>query len=116
MPFGLKTTAQTFQRLMDNVTGQLRGMFVYLDDMLAASPSAAQHERDLRQLFDALRRFSLVLNLGKCIFGVRELEFLRHRVTALGISPLINKIEAVQRFERPHTVKALQRFLRLVNF
>ena len=55
MPFGLKTAAQTFQRLMDNVTAQLQGVFVYLDDVLVASESSEQHERDLRQLFAALK-------------------------------------------------------------
>ena len=47
---------------------------------------------------------------------VKELEFLGHRVSVRGISPLSSKIEAVQRFEQPRTVKALQRFLGLVNF
>ena len=101
---------------MDSVTAQLSGVFVYLDNMLVAPASKVQHERDLLQLLDALRRFGLVLNVGKCIFGVRELEFLGHRVSGWGISPLPGKVEAVQRFERPHTVKTLQRFLGLINF
>ena len=116
MPFGLKTSAQTFQRLMDNVTSQLSEVFVYIVNVLVASPSAAQHERDLRQLFDALRCFGLVLNINKCMFGARELEFLGHHVSAQGIRPLPEKVQAVQRFKRPRTVKAPQRFLGLVNF
>ena len=116
MPFGLKTAAQTFQRLRDNVMSQMNSVFVYLDDVLVASPSAAQHERDLRQLFGTLKRFGLVLNVGKCVFGVQELDFLGHRVNARGLRPLPSKVEAVQRFQHPRTVKALQRFLGLVNF
>ena len=54
MPFGLKTTAQTFQRLMDSVTAQLPGVFVYLDDVLVASALPEQHEQHLHQLFAAL--------------------------------------------------------------
>ena len=57
-----------------------------------------------------------MLNVAKCTFGVKELEFLGHRVTAKGIRPLQSKVTAVKNFERPHTVKALQRFLGLVNF
>ena len=116
MPFGLKNAAQMFQRLMDNVTAQLPGVFAYIDDMLVASPSAEEHERHLRQLFHAIRRFGLVINASKCVFGVREIDFLGHHVSAQGIRLLPDKVEAVRCFERPRSVKALQRFLGLVNF
>ena len=116
MPFGLKTAAQTFQRLMDSVTAKLRGVFVYIDDVLVASETAEQHESDLRQLFGALKRCGLVLNRDKCVFGVSEIQFLGHTVSERGIKPLPSNVEAVRRFERPRTVKALQRFLGLINF
>ena len=50
------------------------------------------------------------------MFGVREVDFLGHRVSATGIRPLPDKVEVINRFERPRTVKSLQRFLGLVNF
>ena len=103
MPFGLKTAAQTFQRLMDSVTAKLSGVFVYLDDVLVASASEQQHAHDLRQLFSALKRCGLVLNEGKCTFGVREIKFLGHRVSAKGIAPLPGKVEAVQQYEQPQS-------------
>ena len=116
MTFGLKNSEQTFQRLMDNVTSKLRRVFVYLYDVLVASNSAAQHEREMRELFSTLRQFGLVLNSKKCVFGVRDLEFLGHHVSAQGIRPLPEKVEAVRQFERPRSVNALQRFLGLINF
>ena len=39
MPFGLKNTAQAFQRLMNGVLGGMDRVFVYLDDILVASSS-----------------------------------------------------------------------------
>ena len=84
--------------------------------MLVASATAEQHERDLCQLFSTLRCFGLVLNIDKCIFSMSKLEFLSHRVSPQGIRLLRDKVEAVQRFGHPRTVKALQRFLGLVNF
>ena len=116
MPFSLKNSAQTFQRLMDNVTSKLDGVFVYLDDVLVASKSASHHERHLRELFSTLRRFGLMLNSKKCVFGVRELEFLGHNVSARGIRLLPEKVEAVRKFERPRSIKSLQRFLSMINF
>ena len=116
MPFGLKNAAQTFQRLMDSVTSKLSGVFVYLDDVLVASELPQQHECHLRELFTALSQFGLVLNVYKCVFGVRELPFLGHKVSQQGISPLPDKVEAVRSFERPRSVKSLQRFLGMINF
>ena len=116
MPFCLKNAAQTFQRLMDSVTSKLLIVFVYLDDVLVASPTVQQHERDLRQLFAALAPCGLVLNVKKCVFGVRQLQFLGHTVSEWGIRPLPDKVEAVRNFEHPRSVKALQRFLGMINF
>ena len=41
MPFGLKNAAQAFQRLMDTVCRGLETVFVYIDDILFASPDEA---------------------------------------------------------------------------
>ena len=47
---------------------------------------------------------------------VCERHFFGHKVTQRGISPLPDKVEAVQQYERPRSVKSLQRFLRMINF
>ncbi|WP_165480168.1 reverse transcriptase family protein, partial [Clostridioides difficile] len=39
MPFGLRNSAQTFQRFIDNVLRPLEFVYVYLDDILVASKS-----------------------------------------------------------------------------
>ena len=116
MPFGLKNAAQNFQRLMDEVTQHLPGVYVYLDDVLVASASPEQHVSHLRQLFESLRWFGLVINKSKCVFGARELDFLGHRVSSQGARPLPEKVRAVQDYAKPQTVKSLQRFLGMLNF
>ena len=102
MPFSLKNAAQTFQRMMDNVTHRLPGLFVYLGDILVASATPAQHEQHLRQLFHALKTLLIGAQTSpKCIFGARKLEFLRHSVSSKGIQPLPEKVEAVQVLRAP---------------
>ncbi len=47
MPFRLRNADMTFQRLMDSVLGSLLFDFVYLDDILVASPDPSSHWRHL---------------------------------------------------------------------
>ena len=116
MPFGLKNSAQSFQRLMDSVLRDLPFLFVYLDDILVASTSKSQHLSHLRTLFERLNEHGLIVNPAKCQFGLSTIDFLGHRVTKDGAVPLPSKVEAVTQFPRPLTVKALQEFLGMVNF
>lgn len=116
MPFGLKNAAQAFQRLMDTVCQPLDFVFVYLDDILVASSSVEDHLRHLRKLFKQLTGHGLVINVGKCQFGVSEIDFLGHKITKDGARPLPDKVEAVQKFPRPTTIKGLQQFAGMINF
>ena len=116
MPFGLKNAAQAFQRLMDTVCQGLDSTFVYVDDILVASKDTKEHELHLRQLFQRIQEYGLVINVAKCQFGREGIDFLGHRVTQHGITPLPEKVEAIRNFEQPTTVKGLQEFVGMANF
>jgi hypothetical protein len=116
MPFGLKNAGMTFQRLMDLLLGNLPFAFVYLDDILVASPSEALHRRHLCQVFSLLEQNGLVVNSEKCVFGQASIEFLGHLISAAGSNPLPSRVGAIAAFPRPATVRQLQAFLGLFNF
>ena len=116
MPFGLKNSAQAFQRLMDTVCQGLDCVFVYIDDILVASRNAAEHKVHLRRLFQRLQDNDLVINVAKCQFGRTEIDFLGHHITRYGATPLPDKVEAINQFKQPDTVKGLQEFVGMVNF
>jgi Reverse transcriptase (RNA-dependent DNA polymerase) len=116
MPFGLKNAGMTFQRLMDSILNGLPYVFVYLDDILIASPCLKSHRRHVAEVLRILQHNGLVINAAKCVFGATSVEFLGHLVTASGISPLADRVAAIRRFPRPNTIKELQAFLGLVNF
>jgi hypothetical protein len=69
MPFGLRNVGMTFQRLMDSLLGNLPFAFMYLDNILVASPSAAEHRPHLSAVFSLLQYNGLVVNADKCTFG-----------------------------------------------
>ena len=116
MPFGLKDAAQTFQRLMDSIFGDLPFMQSYLDDHLVASTSKEEHLTHLAEVFKRLNDNGLRINPKKCEFMREELVFLGHSLNARGLAPVAAYVEAIRAFPRPPDLKHLQRFLGMVNF
>ena len=116
MPFGLKNSAQAFQRLMDSVFGNIPFVFVYLDDVLIASKDRRQHFEHLREVFALLEENGLAVNLKKCELGVDKLDFLGHHVTPEGILPMQDRVGPILDFPTPTRKDELQRFLGMMNY
>ena len=115
-PFGLRNAAQAFQRLMDQVAGDLPFCFIYLDDILVASADREEHLRHITILFDRLEQNGMVINKAKCVFASKDITFLGHRVSPGGSSPLPEKVQAVMDFPPPTTAQQMWRFCGMVNF
>jgi hypothetical protein len=116
MPFGLCNAGASFQRMMDRILSGLPFVFVYLDDVLIASPDQELHLAHLRQVLDLFRLHGLTINPSKCEFGRSQTTFLGHNVTSTGIYPMEKHVVAVKEFAAPRDKLQLQRFLGLVNF
>lgn len=116
MTFGLRNAAQTFQRFIDEVLRGLDFCYGYIDDILLFSESEEQHKQHLRQLFQRLDDYGMLINTSKCVFGKPSVTFLGYTVSAAGVQPLESKVQAIQEFPTPKTVKELRRFLGMINF
>ena len=118
MPFGLVNAPATFQRLMEVVLSGLarRVCVVYLDDVLVFGRTVAEHNANLTQVLERLRRAGLRLKPKKCRFALTEVEYLGHVVSAQGVRTDPKKIEAVERFSTPQDVKTLRSFLGLASY
>ncbi|GBG66596.1 hypothetical protein CBR_g64869 [Chara braunii] len=115
MPFGLTNAPTTFQAAMTNEFCAMldRFVLVYLDDILVYSRTLEDH---LRRLFETLRRAKYKANRDKCEFVRQELEYLGHFVTPEGISPLSDKIQAIQEWPEPWKVTDVRSFLGFVGY
>ena len=116
MPFGLRNAGNTFQCLMEQILGDLPYCFVYVDDILVFSKDLSSHVQHLRDVFLLCREYGLTIGLPKCQFAVKEIEFLGHRLTSTGCSPLLKHSAAISAFPQPTDKPSLQRFLGMVNF
>ena len=83
MPFNLKNTRATYQRLVNHMLHSQIGhnIEVYLDDMLVKSLDKERHLDDLQETFETLRQYKMKLNSSKCTFGVLFGKFLGFMVS-----------------------------------
>lgn len=118
MPYGLKNGPSTFQRVMDNVLKEYlhKFCFVYMDDIVVFSKSLQEHIYHLQLIFQKIREFNLKIELDKCEFLSKNVEFLGHLITPEGISPNPTKLKAVENYPIPRTVKEIKSFLGLIGY
>ncbi|GFW88694.1 retrovirus-related Pol polyprotein from transposon 17.6 [Trichonephila clavipes] len=98
------------------VTRGLKGVYAFIDDTLIASQNVQEYTTYLRALFERLDYYGLTIKPSKCTFGVDCLKFLGFQVSSEGISPLPDRVDAIQKFPRPNTLTQLRRFLGMYNF
>ncbi|XP_049312212.1 uncharacterized protein LOC125778460 [Bactrocera dorsalis] len=116
MPFGLKNATQTFQRYIDITFRNMDFVFCYLDDILIFSENEEEHHKHVQLVLQKLKEAKLCVNLSKCEFCVSELNFLGYHISAEGIQPPKERVEAICQYPKPNTIVELRRFLGMVNF
>ncbi len=81
---GSGNSPSMFQRLVSHILGHLSFVEVFIDDILIHSRNAETHLTCIVAVLQILRDNCLTTKLTKCEFVAREVEFLRHVVSAHG--------------------------------
>ena len=115
MPFGLRNASATFQRFIDQMCQGLSNVVAYVDDVVFSN-SEEEHKLHVLELFERLDKFGVCVNISKCEFGKNSISFLGHLVSSEGIKPLPDKIDAIQNYPIPTTVKQLRRYLGMIRY
>ena len=116
MPFGLKNTPATFQRLINQLTRDLDGCEGYIDDIVIYSKTWQQHLECIRSLFDRLTQANLTVNLTKSEITHAHISFLGHGVGQGKITPVMAKVEAITSFPAPQTKREVMNFLGVAGY
>ncbi|KAH0655478.1 hypothetical protein KY285_030360 [Solanum tuberosum] len=74
------------------------------------------HVDHLRIVFELMKHHQLYAKAFKCAFGVTEVEYLRHFISAKGVAIDPKKVSAIQAWELPTTIKQLRGFLVLAGY
>ncbi|KAM1024146.1 hypothetical protein ACFX2C_037459 [Malus domestica] len=87
MPFGLKNAGVTYQRAMQKIFNDMlhKNVECYVDDVVVKTKKRSDHLKDLRVVFERLRKYNLKMNPLKCAFDVTSGKFLGFIVKHRGI-------------------------------
>ncbi|KAA0046267.1 RNA-directed DNA polymerase-like protein [Cucumis melo var. makuwa] len=96
MPFGLKNVGSTYQRAMQKVFDDMLHKYVecYVNDLVVKSKRRQDHLKDLKIVFDHLRKYQLRMNPLKCTFGVTSEKFLGF-IDGKIMLPIVSKCQEV---------------------
>lgn len=114
--FGISCAPEIFQKIMEQVLSGLDGCLNFSDDIIVFGPTKDIHDSRLKLTLDRLKQNNVTLNREKCVFGADSIKFIGHTLSASGIKPIHDKIEAVHNFREPTTSEEVRSFLGLVNY
>ena len=84
----------------------------YVDDIGIAANTPEQLIKNLRAVFQCLRKAGLKLSMAKCHFRVQEIDFLGRKITTKGVAPQNQKItKFLEKVKFPRSKKTLQRYI-----
>ncbi|KAK1612519.1 hypothetical protein QYE76_036192 [Lolium multiflorum] len=81
--------------------GPDRNVHAYVDDIAVMTRKGSDLISDLKETFDNLRRYKMMLNPLKCVFGVPAGKLLGFIVSHRGIEVNPEKIKAILNIKRP---------------
>lgn len=114
---GLCNSGAAFQRLLDHITAGLKGVFVYIDDVVCVSATHAEHLKQLENLFERFRRYGFKCRLSKLQLGAQEVNYLGYNISLKhGIRPGALKTESIRQWLPPKDVTQIKQFLGLCSF
>jgi hypothetical protein len=89
---------------------------VYIDDIGAFSPNWDHHLKLLRTILTKLQVIGLTVNPLKCIWAVKETDWLRYWLTPTGLKPWKKKRDAILQMEAPKSLKESRGLIRMDNY
>ena len=114
VPFGLAQAPAYFQELMKKALKEFTFAAAYFDDIIICSKTAEEPTGHLQQLCHKLCDVELTLNLSKCHFFAKEIQYLGLVLSTTGIKPLLSKTAAIKLMNTPEMLNKQEHFLDLL--
>ncbi len=85
--FGISSAPELLQHVVQQVLSECDGVENISDDLIIHGDGEAEHDKRLLKVLETLEKNGLTINLTKCQFKLRELEYIGHIMSGKGIAP-----------------------------
>ncbi|XP_011701332.1 PREDICTED: uncharacterized protein K02A2.6-like [Wasmannia auropunctata] len=119
LPFGFSEAPAEFQKRINGIFRDLiraGRVLVYMDDLLIATETVDENLEILKEVLTLLKKYKLELNISKCLFLEKEMEYLGYMISGRGITLCDRHIRAIIDYPPPTNIRQLQGFLGLCNY
>jgi hypothetical protein len=109
MAFGLKNEGDTYQKCVHIILKNhiWRNVEAYIDDIVVKSEKHENLLNDLKETFDNLCKFKMMLNPKICVFRVSSGNLLGYMVSSRGIDANPKKVKVIKKLQPPRTRKKI---------
>ena len=121
LPFGLKVSAELFQKRVHAALSDLPGVYCIADDVLIAGfgddlqAATVSLSDNVDCFLQCCSQKGIVLNPDKLEHAVTSIPFMGHLLTSTGLQPNPQKVDAIVNMPTPSDVTAERRFVGTVN-
>ena len=115
LPFGITSAPELFQKRMNILLANLKGVLCLMDDILVYGKNQTEHDKRLEVVLQCIKAAGMTLNSDKCEVSKSQLKFLGHIIDETGVRADPAKTEAVIQMSPPKNVTEVRRFIGMVN-
>lgn len=113
IPFGITNGVAAFQRTLEYIiqTEKLNAIYTYLDDVTVCGKTKEDHDRNLQNFMNAVKKYNLTLNEKKCTFGSESINLLGYSICKNIIKPDEDRIRPLLNLPAPLDSSSMKRVL-----
>ena len=108
LPFGISSAPEHFQKVMQKILAGLEGVECQIDDILVYGDTHEQDDQRLEAVSKRTEDNGVTLNIEKCKFAKKKIQFLGHFISKGGIGADPSKVEAITQMEAPPKISELR--------
>lgn len=116
LTFGVNCAASIFQSVMDQILQGMKYVRAFQDDIIIGGLTIKDATENVMSVCERLSQSNVKINIDKCKFLQKSVNYLGHCLTDEGIKPNNMKVRAILDAPAPQNVQQLQSFLGLINY